>query len=412
MHSFQRSAARRALSAGAAVIVAATSVVAVPVSRIIPPAVADAAGSFADPHFTEDQVFTNLTMPTTVRFASDGRAFVAEKRGIIKEYDNIGDNSPTPVLDIRSDVHDYWDRGLLSIALDPDFLNGRPYLYVYYVYDAPPGKSAPYWNDACPNPPGGTQDGCVVRSKLDRYTVNLSSNVASGRVNLLGDGSTGEWCQQYPSHAGGALAFDADGMLLVSGGDGASFSAMDYGNRAATCPIPRTPSRPSTRAMTPWTSRRIRAIPRSSMARPPRAACSARRTCARRATRRGSTAPSRGSTRHGQLAGGQPAQGLRGRRREHQAHRRDGLPQPVPDDVPARPQRPVRRRRRQPDVGGGRSLDDVGQHAGQHPELRLAVLRGQQPSGRVRECRHRDVRRPVRRWPVRAAVHVHARRAA
>ena len=134
---------------------------------------------FADAHFTEDQVFTGLTWPTTVRFASDGRAFVAEKRGIIKAYDSVGDNSPDTVLDIRSDVHDFWDRGLLSIALDPDFLNGRNYLYVYYVYDAPPGQSAPYWNDACPTPPGSTTDGCVVRSKLDRYTVNLSTNVAT-----------------------------------------------------------------------------------------------------------------------------------------------------------------------------------------------------------------------------------------
>ena len=60
-------------------------------------------------------------MPTTVRFASDGRAFVAEKRGIIKAYDSVDDASATQVLDIRTVVHDFWDRGLLSIALDPDF---------------------------------------------------------------------------------------------------------------------------------------------------------------------------------------------------------------------------------------------------------------------------------------------------
>ena len=122
-------------------------------------------------------------MPTTVRFAADGRAFVAEKRGIIKAYDSVNDSSPTQVLDIRHDVHDFWDRGLLSIALDPDFLDGSPFIYLYYVYDAPPGQSAPTWpagqsapawSNSCPTPPGATDDGCVVRSKLDRYTVNLS----------------------------------------------------------------------------------------------------------------------------------------------------------------------------------------------------------------------------------------------
>ena len=38
-----------------------------------------------------------------------------------------------------------------------------------------------------------------------------------------------DWCQQYPSHSIGALAFGADGALYVSGGDGASFNFADYG---------------------------------------------------------------------------------------------------------------------------------------------------------------------------------------
>ena len=230
--SSARSWHRRAATAWLASALAAASVVVAPVAHVVQPATAAAAGSFADPHFTESTVFSLLTMPTTVRFATDGRAFVAEKRGIIKAYDSIDDSSAQQVLDIRSVVHDFWDRGLLSIALDPDFLNGRPYLYLYYVYDAPPGQTAPVWNDTCPSPlPGATTDGCTVRSKVDRYTVNLSTNVANpgSRLNLIGDDGDGEWCQQFPSHAGGALAFDSDGMLLVTGGDGASFGGMDWG---------------------------------------------------------------------------------------------------------------------------------------------------------------------------------------
>jgi glucose/arabinose dehydrogenase len=38
-----------------------------------------------------------------------------------------------------------------------------------------------------------------------------------------------DWCQQYPSHSVGDLAFGADGALYVSGGDGASFNFVDYG---------------------------------------------------------------------------------------------------------------------------------------------------------------------------------------
>jgi glucose/arabinose dehydrogenase len=38
-----------------------------------------------------------------------------------------------------------------------------------------------------------------------------------------------DWCQQYPSHSVGDLAFGADGNLYVTGGDGASFNFADYG---------------------------------------------------------------------------------------------------------------------------------------------------------------------------------------
>jgi hypothetical protein len=42
--------------------------------------------------FQETVVFSGLTQPTVVRFASDGRVFVAEKRGVIKVFDSC----PTP----------------------------------------------------------------------------------------------------------------------------------------------------------------------------------------------------------------------------------------------------------------------------------------------------------------------------
>ena len=38
-----------------------------------------------------------------------------------------------------------------------------------------------------------------------------------------------DWCQQYPSHSIGTVAFGADGALYASGGDGASFTFADYG---------------------------------------------------------------------------------------------------------------------------------------------------------------------------------------
>jgi glucose/arabinose dehydrogenase len=45
--------------------------------------------------FQESVVFNGLTNPTAVRFASDGRVFVAEKRGVIKVFDSLTDTTPT-----------------------------------------------------------------------------------------------------------------------------------------------------------------------------------------------------------------------------------------------------------------------------------------------------------------------------
>ena len=165
---------------------AATGLVAGPVAQVVPASAALAAGSFADPHFREVPVFGGLVNPISVRFATDGRAFVAEKRGTVKAFDSIDDTTPTTVVDLQTPVMNYWDRGLLGLALDPAFLAqgaaARPYLYLYYVYDAPPGATAPVWHDACPgspNGPGATTDGCVARG---RAACGASAGGGAGRA--------------------------------------------------------------------------------------------------------------------------------------------------------------------------------------------------------------------------------------
>jgi glucose/arabinose dehydrogenase len=173
------------------------------------------------PHFEESAVISGLTSPTQVRFSPDGRVFVAEKSGVILVYPSLQDTTPTTFADLSTEVDDYWDRGLLSIALDPDFPT-KPYVYALYTYDAPLGGTPPVWSDACPTPPNPTIDGCVVSGRLVRLTAN--GDHADAEQVLL-DG----WCQQYPSHSVGDLAFGSDGALYVSGGEGANFFGVDYG---------------------------------------------------------------------------------------------------------------------------------------------------------------------------------------
>jgi glucose/arabinose dehydrogenase/PKD repeat protein len=164
--------------------------------------------------FEETVALSGLTFPTAVRFAPDGRIFVAEKGGKVKVFDDFGDPTPTLYADLSRQVHDYWDRGLLGLALDPQF-ETRPYVYVAYTYNKDPNSpEMPRWPDSCPE---RIEDGCTVMNRLSR----LHGGVEEVLIE--------DWCQQHPSHAIGSLAFGPDGALYVSGGDGASFNLADWG---------------------------------------------------------------------------------------------------------------------------------------------------------------------------------------
>jgi glucose/arabinose dehydrogenase/PKD repeat protein len=186
------------------------------------------AAAVLPPGFQESIVFGGLTQPTAVRFASDGRVFVAEKSGIIKVFDNLADTTPTTFADLRTSVYNFWDRGLLGLALHPSFPQ-TPYVYVLYTADAEIGGTPPRWgsfggtSDGCPNPPGATSDGCVASGRLSRLTA--MGNQMTGAEQVL----IHNWCQQFPSHSMGSLVFGADGALYVSAGEGGSFNVADYG---------------------------------------------------------------------------------------------------------------------------------------------------------------------------------------
>jgi glucose/arabinose dehydrogenase len=191
--------------------------------------------------FRDTVVLSGLVQPSVVRFASDGRVFVGQKDGQIFVFDSLSDTTPTQFADLRPQVHDYWDRGLLGLALHPDF-PVTPYVYALFTYDAALGGTHPVWNDGCPTPPGPTTDGCVASGRLVRFEA--SGNVAAGPPALM----LWDWCQQFPSHSVGALQFGADGALYVSGGDGAAFNQLDYGqfgNPVNPCGDPATGASPA-----------------------------------------------------------------------------------------------------------------------------------------------------------------------
>jgi glucose/arabinose dehydrogenase len=104
---------------------------------------ADAVGTLPT-GFQEEVAFSGLTNPTNVEFSQDGRVFIAEKSGLIKVFDGLSDTTPTTFADLRTNVYNFWDRGLLGLALAPNFPTD-PHVYVLYTHDAAIGGTAPRW---------------------------------------------------------------------------------------------------------------------------------------------------------------------------------------------------------------------------------------------------------------------------
>ncbi|MBI2723561.1 MAG: PQQ-dependent sugar dehydrogenase [Chloroflexi bacterium] len=171
--------------------------------------------------FVTNAVTSGFDTPTAFTFAPDGRIFVAEKGGAIKVVKN-GAVLPTPFYTV-SPVNTRGDRGVIGLALDPNFTSNR-YVYISYTYE----------ND--PSNPAGKKNGQVIR-----VTANGDVAQAGSKVVLLGTvvGTPATpSCDQldltldcipsdYDSHSMGNIKFGPDGMLYVATGDGASYATVD-----------------------------------------------------------------------------------------------------------------------------------------------------------------------------------------
>ncbi|HXK32608.1 MAG TPA: PQQ-dependent sugar dehydrogenase, partial [Dehalococcoidia bacterium] len=170
--------------------------------------------------FATDVLFSNEYVVTAFDFAPDGRIFVGKKDGTILVWED-GSLLASPFYVIPN-VNDHHDRGLLGLALDPDFaVNG--YVYVAYTYE----------NNAAD--PGGIKTAQVIRLTADGNVAVPGSQLVllGSQVGTPAKPSCDDWpgsdCipSDYLSHTVGNLKFGPDGMLYVATGDGASFSSVD-----------------------------------------------------------------------------------------------------------------------------------------------------------------------------------------
>lgn len=183
------------------------------------PATLDARSILALPSGFQAQPYVGgLNFPTDFAFLPDGRVLVAEKSGLVRIAVD-GSVLGTPFIDLRDQVNDYWDRGLLSVEVDPNFAsNGYVYLLFTYEHD-----ESDY---------SGTKTGRLIRLTASGNTANPASEVV-----LLGT-QVGDSCDDFPagtdcipsdgpSHSTGGLRFAPDGTLYATLGEGANFNASN-----------------------------------------------------------------------------------------------------------------------------------------------------------------------------------------
>ncbi len=166
--------------------------------------------------FTAEGFATGIENPTVMAFAPDGRLFVGTKSGQVWIVDAEGQRSETPFIDLVEEVNGEHDRGLLGLALDPDFeTNG--YVYLLYTADRIPGEP----DEDADTPAFG---------RLTRYTEVGGVADPSSRLVLIGNGPEDGWPLASVTHTIGDLLFGPNRELFVSAGDGAVDTEPDVGH--------------------------------------------------------------------------------------------------------------------------------------------------------------------------------------
>lgn len=150
-----------------------------------------------------------LSAPMALAALPDGsgRLLIAEQSGVVTLIDREGKKSDQPFLDVRSKMiginKGMEERGLLGLALHPQFKSNRKF---YVVYSAPLRTNAPpKWDHA------------ERLSEFKAAADFASADPASERVVLEIDEP--DW-----NHNSGRIAFGPDGFLYLSVGDGGAFN--------------------------------------------------------------------------------------------------------------------------------------------------------------------------------------------
>ena len=148
------------------------------------------------PGFSTSTLANNLSQPTVMAFAPDGRLFICEQNGNIKVLKN-GLLLPVSFAQLTTDSNG--ERGLLGLDFDPDFASNG-YVYVYYTNTASPRRN---------------RLARLTSDPIDPDRMQLGSEVVIQEFDPLGSAT---------NHNGGFIQFGPDGKLYVAIGENANTS--------------------------------------------------------------------------------------------------------------------------------------------------------------------------------------------
>jgi glucose/arabinose dehydrogenase len=146
---------------------------------------------------------------TALAFTPDGRLLVGSRNGQVRVFTDGALQDP-PALDITSHTCSDNERGLLGLAVSPDFATDH-YVYVYYTHT---------YDGSCPL---GNVENPVNR--VSRFVLNNDNTIDELSEDILLDNiySVGG------IHNAGDVEFGPDGYLYVSTGDNGRDYAGDSG---------------------------------------------------------------------------------------------------------------------------------------------------------------------------------------
>lgn len=164
----------------------------------------------------EDVVVTAVGGPTALAFTPDRRLLITTQGGQLRVYQN-GALIATPALNLNSRLCTNSERGLLGIAVDPQFASNN-YIYLFYTFNK---------FGTCPT--GQPTNANNPVNRVARFVLGANNLVDPASETVLIDNIH----SPNGNHNGGDLHFGKDGLLYISSGDGGADYAGNSGGAGA-----------------------------------------------------------------------------------------------------------------------------------------------------------------------------------